>query len=55
MSNSRTGIKNIFYCKGLPTSTLDAAAIILGKLVYVYKETTFTLINNKPLGVLEMQ
>lgn len=48
MSNSRTGIKNIFFGKGLPTSTLDAAAFFLGTPVYVYEDTTFTLINNKP-------
>nr|YP_010555441.1 GIY-YIG endonuclease [Ramaria cf. rubripermanens]UYR22189.1 GIY-YIG endonuclease [Ramaria cf. rubripermanens] len=48
MSASRTGIKNIFFGKGLPTSTLDAAAVSLGTPVYVYEDTTFTLINNKP-------
>jgi group I intron endonuclease len=48
MSTSRTGIKNIYFGTGLPTSTLEAAANILGRSVYVYEETSFTLINNKP-------
>lgn len=32
----------------MPISTLDAAVLVLGKPIYVYNETNFKLLNNKP-------
>lgn len=48
MSNSRLGAKNQYWQKGLPKATLDAAAAVLGKPIYVYTEESFTLVNDKP-------
>lgn len=48
MSQSRLGEKNQYWNKSLPKLTLDAAAAILGKPIYVYKEKDFELVNGKP-------
>ncbi len=45
---SISGNKNFYFGKSLPKSTLDLAALVLGKPIYVYDETNFKLLNDKP-------
>lgn len=42
------GNKHPNFGQSLPISTLDAAALVLGKPIYVYNETNLKLLNNKP-------
>jgi group I intron endonuclease len=48
MSKSRLGEKNHYWKKSVSKLTLDAAAAVLGKPIYVYKEKDFELVNGKP-------
>jgi group I intron endonuclease len=48
MSQSRLGAKNHYWQKSVSKLTLDAAAAVLGKPIYVYKETDLELVNGKP-------
>ena len=48
MSMSKTGKLNDWYGKTLHKNHLDAAAELKGTQVYVYKQDSFELINNKP-------
>lgn len=45
---SISGSNHYNYGKSLPLSTLNAAALLLGKPIYVYNEKDFKLLNNKP-------
>ena len=40
--------KNHYWNKSVSKFTLDAAAVVLGEPIYVYKETDFELVNGKP-------
>nr|YP_004376386.1 intronic ORF at intron 1 of nad1 [Moniliophthora roreri]ADO51575.1 intronic ORF at intron 1 of nad1 [Moniliophthora roreri] len=42
------GNKHYNFGKSLPLSTLDVAALVLGKPIYVYNETNLKLLNDKP-------
>lgn len=48
MSLSKTGELNYWFGKTLHKNILDAAAELKGTQVYVYKQDSFELINNKP-------
>lgn len=52
MSKNRSGDKNYWYGKILPSVILDAAAEIKGTKVYAYDSDTFSLVNGKPFRSL---
>ena len=52
MSQNRSGDKNYWHGKILPSVILDAAAELKGTKVYAYDSDTFSLVNGKPFRSL---
>jgi hypothetical protein len=48
MSLSRSGIKNYYFRTKLSSTTLEAARLVRGKIIYVYLAKDLSLFNNSP-------